>query len=131
MSLIKIKGRQHTLFIINDYRLNYSVAIQFSSAAQSCLTLCDPMNCSTPDLPVYHQLPESTQTHVHWVGDAIQPSHSLSSPFSPALNLSRHWGLFKWVSFLHQVAKILELQLQHQSFQWTPGTDLFQCDLLL
>ena len=95
-----------------------------SSVAQSCLTLCDPMNHSTPGLPVHHQLPESTQTHVHWVGDAIQPSHPLSPPSPPALNLSQHQGLFKWVSSLHQVAKVLEFQLQHQSFQWTPRTYL-------
>ena len=82
------------------------------------------MNCSTSGLPVHHQLPESTQTHVHWVGDAIQPSHSLSSPSPPALNLSQHQGLFKWVSPSHQVAKVLEFQLQHQTFQWTPRTDL-------
>ena len=97
--------------------------LQFSSVAQSCPTLCDPMNRSTPGLPVHHQLPESTQTHVHWVGDAIQPSHPLSSPSPPALNLSQHQGLFKWVSSLHQVAKVLEFQLQHQSFQWTLRTD--------
>ena len=97
---------------------------QFSSVAQSYLTLCDPMNRSTPGLPVHHQLPESTQTHVHWVGDTTQPSHPLSSPSPPALNLSQHQGLFKWVSSLHQVAKVLEFQLQHQSFQWTPRTDL-------
>ena len=66
---------------------------QFSSVAQSCPTLCDPMNCSTPGLPVHHQLPEFTQTHVHWVRDAIQPSHPLSSPSPPALNLSQHQGL--------------------------------------
>ena len=95
-----------------------------SSVAQSCLTLCDSMNRSTPGLPVHHQLLEFTQTHVHWVGDAIQPSHPLLSPFPPALNLSQHRGLFKWVSSSHQVAKVLELQLQHQSFQWTPRTDL-------
>ena len=83
---------------------------------------CDPMNRSTPGLPVHHQLPESTQTHVHWVGDAIQPSHPLSSPSPPALNLSQHQGLFQWVSSLHQVAQILEFQLQHQSFQWTSKT---------
>ena len=71
---------------------------QFSSVAQSCLTLCNPMNRSTPGLPVHHQLLESTQIHVHWVGDAIQPSHPLSSPSPPALNLSQHQGLFKWVS---------------------------------
>ena len=77
--------------------------VQFSSVAQSCPTLCDPMNHSTPGLPVHHQLPEFTQTHVHWVGDTIQPSHPLSSPSPPAFNLSQHQGLFKWVSSLHQV----------------------------
>ena len=84
---------------------------QFSSAAQLCLTLCDPMNFSTPGLPVYHQLLESTQTHVHWVGNAIQPSHPLSSPSPLAFNLSYHQGLSKWVSSSHQVAKVLEFQL--------------------
>ena len=102
---------------------NTKGSIQFSSVAQSCPTLCDPMNRSTPGLPVHHQLPESTQTHVHWVSDAIQPSHPLSSPSPPALNLSQHQGLFKWVSSSHQVAKILEFQLQHQSFQWIFRTD--------
>ena len=82
------------------------------------------MNGSTPGLPVLHQLPEFTQTHVHWVSDAIQPSYPLSSPSPPALNLSQHQGLFKWVSSSHQVAKVLEFQIQHQSFQWTPRTDL-------
>ena len=76
-----------------------------SSVVQSCPTLCDARNRSTPGLPVHHQLPESTQTHVHWVGDAIQPSHPLLSPSPPALNLSQHQGLFKWVSSSHQVAK--------------------------
>ena len=95
---------------------------QFSSVAQLCLTLCDPMNRSTPGLPVHHQLPESTQTHLHWVGDAIQPSHPLSSPFPHAFNLFQHQSLFKLVSCLHQVAKVLEFQLQHQSFQRTPRT---------
>ena len=95
-----------------------------SSVAQSCPTLCNPMNRSTSGLPVHHQLPEFTQTHVHWVGDAIQPSHPLSTPFPPAFNLSLHQGLFQWLGFLHQVAKVLEFQLQHQSFQWTPRTDL-------
>ena len=71
---------------------------QFSSVTQSCPTLCNPMNHSTPGLPVHHQFPESTQTHVHWVGDAIQPSHPLSSPSPPVLNLFQHQGLFKWVS---------------------------------
>ena len=90
-------------------------SVQFSSVAQSCLTLCDPMNRNTPGLPVHHQLPEFTQIHVDWVDDAIQPSHSLSSPSPPAFNLSRHQGLFKWVSSSHEVAKILEFQLQHHS----------------
>ena len=101
-----------------------SPSVQFSSVTQSCLTLCDPMNRSTPGLPVHHQLPEFTQTHVQQVGDAIQPSHPLSSPPPPAFNLSQHHGLFQWVSSLHQMAKVLEFQLQHQSFQWTPRTDL-------
>ena len=79
--------------------------VHFSSVAQSCLTLCDPMNRSTPGLPVHHQLLEFTQTHVHWVGDAIQPSHPLLSP-SPDFNLSQHQGLYQWVSSLHQVAKV-------------------------
>ena len=87
----------------------------FSSVAQLCLTLCDPMDCSTPGFPVHHQLPELAQTHVHWAGDAIQPSHTLSSPSPPAFNLSQNQGLFQWVSYLHQVAKVLELHLQHQS----------------
>ena len=103
---------------------------QFSSVSQSCPTLCDPMNRSTPGLPVHHQLLEFTQTHGHQVGDAIQPSHPLSSPSSPALNLSQHQGLFQWVSSLHQVAKVLEFQLQHQSFQWTPGLISFRMDWL-
>ena len=97
--------------------------IHISSVAQSCPTLCNPMNCSMPGLPVHHQLPEFTQTHVHWVSDAIQPSHPLSSPFPPALNLSQHQGLFQWVSSPHQVAEVLEFQLQHQSFQWISRTD--------
>ena len=98
-------------------------SLHFSSVTQLCLTLCDPMNHSMPGFPVHHQLPESTQIYVHWVSDAIQPSHPLSSPSPPALNLSQHQGLFKWVSFSHQVAELLEFQLQHQSFQWTPRTD--------
>ena len=98
--------------------------VQFSSVAQLCLTLCDPMNHSTPGLPVHHQLPEFTQTLVHWVGDAIWPPDPLSSSSPPAFSLSQHQGLFKWVNSSHQVAKILEFQLQHQSFQWTLRTDL-------
>ena len=100
-------------------------ALQFSSVAHLCPTLCNPMNRSTSGLPLHHQLPEFTQTHVHWVGDAIQPSHPLMSPSPPVFNLSQHQGLFKWVSSLHQVAEVLEFQLQHQSFQmntqdWSP-----------
>ena len=79
------------------------------------------MNHSKPGLPVHHQLPESAQTHVHWVGEANQPSHPLSTTSPPALNLSQHWGLFQWVSSSHQVARVLQFQLQHQSFQWTPS----------
>ena len=98
--------------------------LSFSLVAQSCPTLCDPMNRSMPGLPVHHQLPQSTQTHIHWVGDAIQPFHPLSSPSPPALNLSQHQGLFQWVSSSQEVPKVLEFQLQHQSFQWTPRADL-------
>ena len=101
---------------------------QFSSVTQSCPTLCDPMNHSMPGLPVHHQLLEFTQTHVHWV--AVQPSHPLSSPSPPAFNLSQHQGLFKWVSSSHQVAKVLEFQLQHQSFQWTLRLISFRMDWL-
>ena len=93
-------------------------SIQLSLVSQSCPTLCDRINPSTPGLPVHHQLPEFIQTHVNWVHDAIQPSHPLSSPFPSALNLSKHQGLFKWVSSSHQVAKVLEFQLQQQSFEW-------------
>ena len=87
------------------------------SIAQSCPTLYNPMDCSKPGFPVFYYLLEFAQTHVHWVDDAIQPSHPLSPPSPPALNLSQQPGLFKWVSSSHQVAKVLELQLQHQSFQ--------------
>ena len=110
--------------------------VQFSSVAQSCPTLCDPMNRSMPGLPVHHQLPQFIQTHVHWVSDAIQPSHPLLSPSPPAFNLSQHQGLFKWVSSSYQVANVLEFQLQHQSFQcsgdksWTPRTYLLQDGLV-
>ena len=98
-----------------QYRIFSSV--QF---IQLCLTLCNPMDRSAPGLPVHHQLPENTQTHVHPVSDAIQPSHLLSSPSPHTFNLSQHQDLFQRVSSLHQVAKLLEfqLQLQHQSLQW-------------
>ena len=115
-------SRQHCAFgkrqKIHKYQCISSVQLL------SHVWLWDPMNRSTPGLPVHHQLPESTQTHVHWVSDTIQPSHPLSSPSPPAFNLSQHQGLFQWVSPSHQVAKVLEFQLQHQSFQWTPRTDL-------
>ena len=99
--------------------------IQFSSVTQLCLTLCNPMDRSMPGLPVHQGVhPEFIQTHVHWVSNPIQPSHPLSSPSPAASNLSQHQGLSKWVSSLHQVARVLEFQLQHQSFQWTLRTDL-------
>ena len=100
----------------------YKISVQFSSVAQSCPTLCDPMDWRMPSFPVLHKLPKLAQTHVHQVGDAIQPSHPLLSP-SPAFNLSQHQSLFKWVSASHQVAKVLEFQFQHQSFQWIFRTD--------
>ena len=108
------------IFVIHLY--------QFSSVAQSCLTLWDPMACTTPDFPVHHQLLESVQTQVHRVGDAMQPCHPLLSPSPFAFNLSQHQGLFQWVSSSHQVAKVLELLLQNQSFQWTFRTISFRMD---
>ena len=107
-----------------------STPLQFSSVAQSCPTLCNPTNHSTPGLPVHHHLLEFTQTHVHQVGDAIQPSHPLLSPSPPAPNPSQHQGLFQWVRSSHQLAKVLEFQLNHQSFQWTPRADLLQNGLV-
>ena len=95
-----------------------------SSGAQLSLTLCNPMNHSMPGLLVHHQLPEFTQIHVHRVGNAIQPSHPLSSLSPPAPNPFQHQSLFQWVSSSHEVAKVLEFQPQHQSFQWTPRTGL-------
>ena len=105
-------------------------SIQFSSVAQSCPTLCDPMNRSTPGLPVHHQLPEFTQTHVLQVSDATQPSHPLSSPSPPAHNPSQQQSLFQWVNSSHEVAKVLEFQLQHNSFQRNPRADLLQNGLV-
>ena len=98
---------------------------QFSSVAKSCRALCNPMDGSMRGFPVHHQCLELTQTHVHGVGDAIQPSHPLSSSSPPTFNLSRHQGLFQWVNSLHQVVKGLEFQLQYQSFQW-----IFRADFL-
>ena len=98
--------------------LEVSLVVQFSSVAQLCSTLCDPMDCSTLGLPVHHQLPEITQTHVHWVGDNFQPSHPLSSPSPLAFNMSQHQDLFQRVSSSDQVAIVLEFQLQHP-LGWT------------
>ena len=91
---------------------------QFSLVTQLHPTLCDPMDCSKPCFPVHHQHLEFTQTHVRRVGDAIQPCHPPLSPSPPAFNLSQHHSLFQWVSSSNQVVKILDFQLQHQSFQW-------------
>ena len=96
---------------------------QYNLVTQLCLSLCDPMDFSTPGFPIHYQLLELAQTHVHRVSDAIQPSHPLSSPSPPALNPSQHLGLFQGVSSSNQVAKVLEFQLQHQSFQWIFRTD--------
>ena len=115
-SIISVKSQLHFFLDIDK--------IKFNSVTQSCRTLCDPMNCSMPGLPVHHQLTEFTQIHVHSVSDAIQPSHPLSSPSPPGPNSSQHQGLFQWVSSSHQVAEVLEFQLQYQSLQWRPRTDL-------
>ena len=100
---------------------------KFSSVVQSYPTLCDPIDCKTPSFSVHHQFQELAQTNVHQVSDAIQPSHPLLSPSSPAFNLSQHQGLFQWVSSSHQVAKVLEFQLQHvltMNIQdWVPRMD--------
>ena len=112
------------MWYLKNQTKTMTVSQSVSSVTQSCLTLCKPMDCSTPGFPVHHQLSEFTQTRAHRVGDAIQPSHPLSSPSPPTFNLSQHQGLLKWVSSLYQVAKVLEFQLQHQSFlniqDWFP-----------
>ena len=108
-----------------DRGLRMVSLVQFSLSVMS-----DSLDCSTPGLPVHHQLLELAQTHVHRVSDAIQPSHPLLSPSSPAFNLSQCQGLFNWVSSSHQVAKVLEFQLQHQSFQGNPRVDLLQNGLV-
>ena len=120
--------------ILKSRNITLSTKIHLVGSVQfSCSVLSDSLrphephhtrpSCPSPNL-------ESNQTHVHWVSDAIQPSHPLSSSSPAALNLSQHQGLFKWVSSSHQVAKVLEFQLQHQSFQWTPRTDLLQNGLV-
>ena len=108
------------VFTFNDIAFSFICC----SVAQSYRTLWDPMNCSKPGLPIHHQIPEYTQTHVHCVSDVIQSFHSQSAPSPPALIFTKHQGLFQWVSSSHQVAKVLELQFQHQSFQWIFRTDL-------
>ena len=102
------------------------LSVQLSSVTRLGPIPRNPMDCSTPAFPVHHQLPELAQTHVHWVSDAIQPFHPVLSPFPPAFTLSQHQGLFQWVSSLHQVAKVLQFQLQHQSFQWIFRTDFLE-----
>ena len=115
----------HTKLIIYG-KMHLNTMVQFNSVQFSRL----PKDCSMPGFPVHHQILEFTQTHVRWVGNAIQPSHPLSSPSPPAFNLSQHQGLFHWVSSLHQVAKVLEFQLQHQSFQWIFRTDFLKDGLV-
>ena len=105
------------------FPMNQFSSVQFSSVIQSCPTLYDPIDCRMPRFPVYHQLPELAQTHVHRVGDTIPPSHPLTSPSPPTFNLSKCQGLFQWVGSSYQGAKVLEFQLQHQSFQWIFMTD--------
>ena len=111
--------------LVPIYLVNRRLSILTLLFSHSVVSLCGPMDCSMPGFPVFHQLLELAQIYVHWVGDAIQPSHSLSSPFPPAFNLSKHQGLFQWVGSFHQVTKVLTLQLQHQSFQW-----IFRIDFL-
>ena len=111
----------HQLFILR---------LQFNSVSQLCSTLCEPLDCSMPGLPVDHKLLEFIQTHVHWVGDAIQLSHPLSSPSPPTFNLSQHQGSFKWVSSSHQVAKVLEFQLKISPSKENPWLFSFRMDWL-
>ena len=106
------------------------LSVQFISVSHSCPTLCNPMNHSTPGFPVHHHLLEFTQTHVHQVGDAIELSHPLSSPFPPSPSPSQHQSLFQWVNSSHEVAKVLEFQLQHHSFQRNPRAYLLQNGLV-
>ena len=104
--------------------------VQFSSVAQLCMILCNPMNCSMPGLPVHHQLPEFTQIHVHWVGDAIQPTHPLSPPSPPAFTLSQNEGLFKWVSSSHQVTKYCSFSFNISPSSEHSGQIAFRMDWL-
>ena len=119
---------QHSAFFTIQISHPYISSVQFSHSIMS--TLCNLMDYSTPVLPIHHQLPELAQIHVHRVGDAIQPSHPLMSPSPPAFKLSQNQGIFQGVRFSHQVEKVLEFQLQHQSFQWTPRLISFRMDWL-
>ena len=121
----------HNFFIHSSVDGHLSTCFHvLSSVTQLCLTLFDPMDCSMPGFSVHHLLPELNQTHVHWVSDTIQPSHPLLSPSPPAFSLSQHQYLFQWVSSSHQVAKVLEFQLQYQSFQWIFRIDFLQNALI-
>ena len=122
---VSMSGTEQVLrvhgYYLNKYIKQMISSVQFSS--QSCRTIYNPIDGRTPGLPVHQQLPQFTQTHIHWVGDVIQPAHPLPSPSPPASSLSQHQGLLQRVSSSHQVAKVLEFQLQHQSFQWIFRTD--------
>ena len=124
-----MKGFDDNLFLLSFFSYPQTY-LQFSSVAQSCPTICAPMNHSTPGLPVHHQCPEFTQTHVHRVSDAIQPSHPLSSPSPPAPNPSQHQGLFQWVNPLHEVAKVLEFSFSISPSNEHPGLISFRMDWL-
>ena len=119
--IIKDKGQ---------YKLKKESSVQFSLVAQLCPTLCDPVDCSTPGLPVHHQLPGSTQTQVHGIDDAIQPSHPLSSLSLPPFNLYQHQGLFKWISSSHQVAKYWSFSFNTSPSNEHPGRISFRMDWL-
>ena len=117
----------HTVILLQSNFRNWISSVQSLSCVRLLVT---PWIAAQWGLPVHHKLPEFTQTHVHWVGDAIQPSHPLSSLSAPVPNPSQHQGLFQWVNSSNEVAKVLEFQLQHQSFQWTPRTYLLQDGLV-
>ena len=129
-SINLLKTKNHMVIWINVEKVSDKIQHPFMicccSVTKLCSTVSDPVNCSSPGFPVLYYLPEFEQTHVCWVSDAIHPFHPLSSPSPPTLNLSQHQGLFQWIGSSHQVAKVLELQLQHQSFQW-----VFRIDFLL
>ena len=112
----------YNVVLVSGVQQSESV-ICYCSVAKSCPPLCDYMDCNTPGFPVIHHLLEFAQIHVHLFSDAIQPFHPLSPPSPPAFNLSQHQGFFQWVSSLHQIAKVLECQLENQSFQWIFRTD--------